>query len=427
MSFNASVRRVGARKAAFPINWDAARDHGVPSRLVFTGPANRYMQDANGTFQSYASNVPRVGYVYSGGVFVRAWLLESGRTNSALGSNLFADETYWLGSGDFTVAGVTSCIAGQTAWSHTNKGLLALRARSQDIGTFVSGQTDCASWIVGRPASNAADTTIIGIYDVTVGAFVAQATITWATLNISIDAGSGTCGLITIGPGRYLIYITATGTASGTGAAGHSRRICLYPSGNTVNTQALTVHHGQLETATTYPSSPIITTTAAVSRSAETAYLPFPMPPQAMSAYAKFVEAGTIAQASARVFQLSDGSNDNPRFVLSQSAGQYSASLWNGASSISSTASASPILGDSVELHATLTAGGTLRLGQALNGGAEVLGSAPAALALPAGWSAPPLLILNASNTSAGNDGGIALQRLVLGRGFLSMADLRAA
>lgn len=364
------------------------------------------------------------------GLFERTLLLEGARTNSAIGSNLFADSTYWNASADWTIAAAVSCIAGQTAWLSTNNGGATARQRNQTVGVFVSGQTDCSAFIVERPLLNPADTTDLAILDVQAAALVHQVTITWASLTIIDAAGSGGSGIIPLGPGPnggalYMVYITGTGTASGTGAAGNTRRAFIYPSGTTLNTKALILHHAQFEANAAFPSSPIVTTTVPVTRSTDSLSFPFADAPEALTVYSRHIERGTVlANLSLRLWQL--GGLAGERLLLFGSTGnKYYLMHGTAATTITTNAALpTPNFGDLVELRALMFADGSVQLGQSLNGGAEVVTPQTAALAFAGAWGSPTFSLGSASGVTSA--GFAAFQALKIQRGIMTMDQMRA-
>src|SRR5690606_24562614 len=114
----------------------------------------------------------------------------------------------------------------------------------------------------------------------------------------TVVAGSGTARatrLASSGPNGgpvYLIMVTGTGTA------GNQRRIVVYPSGTTQNTQTAIIHHVQHEVGAV-ATSPIVTMTAPVTRAADVLTFPWSHPPQAMTGYLRFVELGAVAMTGA--------------------------------------------------------------------------------------------------------------------------------
>ena len=159
---------------------------GMTTTRADASTCARY-RDQAGTWQLAAANVPRDQH-WQYGASWPTLLREGASTNSALGACSFADDTYWAGSASFTIAPATSCIAGQTAYKHTDAAGGAVR--TQDRGIFVNGQTD-TEWFCLEDTGDGNAASDITIYDATVGAALYTARVTWATKTIATTAGTG--------------------------------------------------------------------------------------------------------------------------------------------------------------------------------------------------------------------------------------------
>ncbi|HVX39603.1 MAG TPA: hypothetical protein VHB25_08520 [Gemmatimonadaceae bacterium] len=410
------------------VDWVADAVH-TPAGLSFTGGAGRLAQDAAGIFQAFGTNVPRItsSYVFDPNTltYVPAWLLECiTRTNSALGSCAFADGTYWGGAAAFTITAAPSCIAGQSAYLHTgNGGIGTNQIRTQSIGTFVSGQTDCRSVILQKPASNASAVSDIGIYDTTASAFVYLVRFTWSTKTFSLLSGTGTAGYIDLGNGYIRVWITATGTAAGTGANGHGRAAYLYPNGQSGSpTTGMIVVHEQFEANAAFPSSPIITTSATVTRSAETASAPFVGVPQVMTAY---VRGKQISNSQSNTGLLDVGGyngSTHESLVLFQTATNLSTDHFAPGAGEVAAGVAKPIDGADFEMRALLNTDGSVTTGLAINGGVEAMSATSAAAALTGTFGAPQITFGKYAATSAGI---WALRAIKVARGVQTLAQMR--
>lgn len=356
-------------------------------------------RDINGIWQSAAVDTPRNWhYHYDGTKNVVTLLREGAGTNSALGSCSFGDGTYWDNAAPHTLAAATSCIAGQTATKNTNISVAAA-SRSQTIGTFVNAQTDCVSVILENVD---ATTTRIGIRDATAAAYVHSVDLTWATLATATVTGSGTSGAIDLGTGPnggrlVRFWLTATGTAAGTGAAGNSRQVRMFPTGIGADTLATILHHAQFEAATSYPSSPIVTVAGAVTRAADLISTPWTRNPEAGTLY---VDAYDLTTGTSKyLLTLANSGGAVPRFFLYRNTTPYRALVEMAAGTSISNSAASPAFGDRTEsriIHAVSGGNITAALGLAINGGAEAVAAAGTARALDAAWSAPTRLYIGA-------------------------------
>lgn len=242
----------------------AGLDSVAALRGTFTRASTATYLDAAGVVQTAGAGVLRDAH-YLGGV--RHTLLEGARSNALLASSTIDTASApWTSPGDFTITPAASCIAGQTAYQHRNLGTLGSRARTQIVGTFTT-QADCL-WMIAENV-DAASTTI-GIRDTTAGAFVAQLVFTWATNSTGISgyASDVVGGALALPNNRWLLWV------SGTGTAGNTRGAWLYPTSTSTNTQAVVLHHAQLEPGAAAPGSVIVTTAAPVARAADAIALP---------------------------------------------------------------------------------------------------------------------------------------------------------
>ncbi len=324
------------------------------------------------------------------GRYVRTVLLEPSATNLLLHScDLSASQAVWGGASDFAISAATSIFAGQTAWRHTNLGTLASRSRSQVIGQF-SGQAETLSAIVENV--NAVTTSVL-IFDVTAGASVCRCDLTWASGAVAIGTGTGTVRarrLANAGPNGgpvYRIIVTVTGTA------GNQRRVHIYPSGVTQNTQVAIIHHVQHETGPV-ATSPIVTTTAAVTRAADVLTFPWGHSPGPYTIYLRFIEVGSTVPSGASRVLLQIGTAGSPtRLWIGQgSTGSVYLAALDGATGSASTAlSTGPAIGDLVELLCRLYSDGSVQIEQSINGGAPTASARSSAVGLTAAWSNPVL------------------------------------
>lgn len=218
--------------------------------------------DWNGRLYTPVHSHPRWDVPVVGGE--SGLLLEYARTNLALNSSAIDSGATWTGAADFTIASAASVLAGQTAYKHTNRNLSGSKSRTQTIGVF-SATGDTVYFIVENV--NAA-TTSVGLYNSTTLAWVVLAQFTWETATLVVNSGSGSVfvrKLSDAGPNGGEVYLLGV---SAVGTAGNTRRVYCYPSGTAQNGLAVILHHGQME-AGLYPSSPISTSGASVTRSTD--------------------------------------------------------------------------------------------------------------------------------------------------------------
>jgi hypothetical protein len=407
MSVLGGVNRISPRQLLF--DW-RAEDRSLNPRtgqvLPFTRASLGAVLDQNGVYSIVPNNAPRLGIV--GGNF--GLLLEGGRTESALGSNSFANGAYWAGDTDFTIATATSCIAGQVASKHTNNNVSAFRARGQSIGTFVNGQTDCFYVILEN--TNAV-TTAIGIFDSTASAQVHLVDFTWSTKTVATTAGSGTKGVVALGNGRYLVWITATGTAAGTGQAGHTRTALCYVTGGTQNGFTTTLHHAQFEANASYPTTPIVTVGSTLARSTDVMFGAFLAAIQAVTVYDNFVWLGGTMF---KQWRYGTGSAYLQWAVMN---GTQTLTHYDGSTTANASRAVALTAGDLVELRGVTGATGTMQLNIATNSGAESSSAPSAALAYVAAAGSPQI------DFAAGSDFSIVQKALRIATGSQSLASMQ--
>ena len=365
------------------------RPHWYGGAFSRTSAATTIGRD--GLVTPVASGIPRIAWMDLDGDGVRetpTLRLEPSRTNLLLqSSNVGPDNSPWAGATEFSsVTPAASIFQGQTAWRHTNGGAAGSRSRRQSAGQFGSGQQTV--YVVAENVN--ASQTALNIRDATAGVNVCIGQLSWATGGANVQLGTGTVRaekLADAGPNGgpvYLLAVTATGTP------GNDRQILLYPTGTSQNTDTAIIHHVQLEEQP-FHTSPIVTTTAPVTRAADA--LSFPLPaslsrPVPMTVYLRFVERGAAFAVgfSGDILEIGDV-GAVPLFGVDNAAtaGIYRV-LYSIASGVNSTSEA-PIavaIGDVVELAAVLTAAGAARIRIARNGGAEQAGPLGPALGLAA-------------------------------------------
>ena len=207
--------------------------------------------------------------------------------------------------------------------------------------------------------------------------------------------------------------------------AGHTRQPNIYPAGTVdVTSKTCIVHHAQLELNSAFPSSVIVTTTVAVTRSADALPYVYNAAPQAGTWYTKLVEGVPItSSANERVWAVGNGAG--ARLEVYRTATGYTALLHNGTSSVTSAVAITPTIGNTVELRLSVSITGVLTLYCSVNGAAEVAGVASGALTLPSAYAAL-VLTLNADG-ALGNLGYGAYQALRQSSAIQSLAQMQGA
>ncbi|HEX6940212.1 MAG TPA: hypothetical protein VF158_12430, partial [Longimicrobiales bacterium] len=381
--------------------------------------------DRHGVLQTAAPGALRDdAWLYEShtGLYRRCTLLEGARTNVLWDSSNFAAGSAWTGEASFTLEPVASLISGQTAYKHTNDGLVSSRNRAQTRGVL-TGQPETFYLVIENVD---AASTGWGIFDATASAFVARGSFTWATETAQVIEGTGpvrTMKIADAGPNGGVVYLLAV---TGTGTAGDDRLLIVYPTGTGTNTESAIIHHAQYEEAYV-PSSPIVTPSAAgATRAGDSFVEAFAYAPQEMTLYFKFFELGTAILADgARIFNVGSAAGSAPRLYLDvTSAGRYRLFHHQDVGTRSSEMGTSTSFGQTVELRAVLYRDGSVQLHQSINGAAETSAPRTAALALPAAWSDTALWVNSVGTTRHGLMG---LRSYGVSPGTLTLAQCRAA
>lgn len=227
----------------------------------YSAPSTKYILNKQRFFE--ASNALSQSYYYDNTLL--GILAEGARTNlapmSANFNNILASPS-WLGITGFSaITPVKSIFQGELAYRHTADGS-ANRNRNQQV-TLANSTNYNVSFLVENVN---AVTTQFGLFDETSQDWQGLGTYTWATNLISTASGTLVNSNVEnfgVGPnGGKLVRISLTTTSDAINTA-HSIRI--YPGSAGANSFTVIIHHGQLE-AGIFPSSPIVTTTAAVAR-----------------------------------------------------------------------------------------------------------------------------------------------------------------
>jgi hypothetical protein len=442
-----SLRNPAAQPVSGTVYLDIENDGISITAPKYGGACNRptVAWQWNGSlWTSVASNIDRCQHtVFSNGSFIANTRLagEPRRTNSALFSSAMDTSANWGDAASFTIAPVASSIAGQTAYQHTGQNI-GSAGRYQAIGTFVSGQMDVAYIMI---ESGTATQTSIGVFDNTVGQFLARIQLTWNGLVVSTVSGSpAASGVIYhgIGPnGGTLVtlWLATVGTASGTGAAGNSRLIYFYPSGVPANTLSVVMHHAQMEAAVLgnqcpFPTTPIVTTNVAGTRFQEFITVPLPLgaqPAQPLTIYSNIVDQGRslINGLLGRLWGFTNFATASP-FLIHETVtpGVEIFGIQPVATFTDAFASTSQTFGNQLELRDIVFNTGALQFGYAINGGSETMSAqtAPPAAGIVVPWAADAgVQQVYIGTFGASSGGGSAFVRFILAAGAPSLNQLR--
>ena len=170
-------------------------------------------------------------------------------------------------------------------------------------------------------------------------------------------------------------------------------------------------------------SSYIPTGGATATRNADVLPLPFPARPQAMTAYFRLIEMGSLLGSIAYLFQISDASNSDPTLQMFANTGVYQAQHTNGNTNVIVTLATAPDVGDETELVLQVNADGSLKLIQSINGEATTETATSGALVFALAWSGQ---ILHVGTRGSGVQGiQTGFRNMVFHRGVQSLATMR--
>jgi hypothetical protein len=373
--------------------------------------------DSAGIVQTVAANVPRYLH-YPTAALGPALLLEGSRTNLTIGSSAFTDGTKWSTTrATFSLSGVApdgtvngaGLLTEDGTAANTHLGLTF--ANTTVVNTLVYTTTIFAkaggrSWFQLQEGQG-----------VTAAAYFNLGTGTLGTVS---GTGSPTASIAPVGNGWYRCRLTWT--ASGTAA-----RIRVFlangDGGSSYDgdgTSGVYFWGGQMELGA-FPSSYIPTTSAAVTRAADSLSFAFPYAPQAMTVYADFVELGTVLGTNtAGLFDI--GNSTDAALFLSNSGGNVYRAWNRRGSDTTATLVAAPTYGQRNELRVALAADGSMTLGQSINSAAESTATA-GANALASAWN---IATIQVGQRGTGTVGFLALRKIVVAAGVQSLATMRA-
>ena len=365
--------------------------------------------DANGLVRTVPANVLRDRH-YVGGV--RTTLLEGARTNLCLRSQDFSVAGVWVPIGTPQLG--TPLALGDLSLDFVgDDDAAAFEGYYQTIGLTGNAVKGLSFFAKEGTAPNAAGFSVI-FEDFTAGADRLRATITWASGVPTVTMVTGSIVATTaVGNGVYRFLFTTTAAT-----AAHTHRLDVYAvAGAAAAVGNVYIGGVQVEDAA-FPSSYIKTTAAAVTRAADALSFPFAAVPQAMTLHAWFVEGGSAAAISQGIFGIGEGIDaglyiTTPPYQLAHER----------AGSVISVAGAVPAVGDTVELRSILYADGSVQLGQAINGAAEVVAAQSAANTLATAWHTLTMWLGDIDGT---HPSFTALRSLKVAPGVRTLAQMRA-
>lgn len=232
--------------------------------VTFTRASTALHWARDGILRPVAIGEPRLEYDRATGRAL-GLRVDPASTNRVLHSANISNAV-WAGTTSFVLTPVASVIEGQTAYRAQNNGGSGFRNFTQPLGA-ATGNIETASFLI---ETGTAPSGRFGIRDLTVGEFIYAVNVDYTTLAVTPSAGTGYASARSLGTGPNggkLIEITISGTT----VAGNTVGLLFYPTGTSVNTDDAIIHHVQHENLPN-ATSPILTTTAAVTRAAETAF-----------------------------------------------------------------------------------------------------------------------------------------------------------
>jgi hypothetical protein len=274
----------------------------------------------------------------------------------------------------------------------------------------------------------------IVLFDTTATASRGGVTVTWTAGVATVVALGGATllwsrqiGVTLDGRRVYEAAFKPTGTLS---TNNHAVRVT--PAVTGAQTGDCYIGYAHVEDVTTFPLPMVVHPgTGSAAYVAETWSLPFGAPPQAMTFYLDFIEAGTrYSAAGVRLLSLGNSTPGTPELKLeTDGAGAYRLTHHNGTSPVSAAAGASggsaiPNVGQRVQLYATMSATGAVSIQQSIAGAAWSPVVTSGALALAAAWATPTALHLGHSYT---NRQALRLIEVKVGIGALGLARMVGA
>jgi hypothetical protein len=265
---------------------------------------------------------------------------------------------------------------------------------------------------------------LLVLVDTTTGTARLKGQIAWSGGVPTVTMATGTyLGKELTVDGVYRLYFIADAIT-----AAHTHSLRFYPASNNADLVTLTgtVYAGGMQPEnSTYPTSYKKTTSATVARDADLWSFPFEFAPQALTAYIRFRERGSIdSGANARILHIGKSDDTASRLVVFQNIGVYRVFQETSAGQVASALGAPSVWGDDVELRVILNADGSVQIGQSLNAGAEIIGALSAALTLSSSWSGTKLWI-GQINGAGGSTLPVQIVRIAVGT--KTMAEMRTA
>lgn len=395
-----------------------------PLTATFTRASTAWYFNQSGYYAQAAINELRDRH-YVGGQ--RTTLLEETSTNE-IHNSCDISQAGWGQQGTLSLSAATPLLTGQTAKLFTNGGVTGSTSIFQTAGTWSGANGDTFYAILENVS---ALTTRLLLYDNTTSTQVYQVEFTWATGGIASILGTGTMLAQKIsdrGPNGGAVYLLAISTVGP--VAGNARRGYIYPTGVSVNTNAVVVHHVQMESNTLAPSSPIPTVNGSVTRSADSLSYPFTTwAPQGLWFYVKFIE-GSVGLSTPNAGKMTIGGSGSVSYQVIDVAHQVQYRIQNQGptSNSNSTMTVTPVNGDTIEILGVVFADGSTQVFISKNGAADIVGTHTGAFYSGSAWYVNTLYLGQRGTPSGGRSHmGLIKAKVGIGAGVLSLDAARAA
>ena len=333
-------------------------------------------------------------------------------------------------SGTTITSNVSDPAGGTGAYTITGATGGASRGRNAGINAFSDTGIKSAVFVIKEGTMPSSGNQMLGLEDSDASAWRLRLTITgWVAGKPTITATTGThLGSRYIGNGFWAVYGNTTSCTHESGGSAVAHRVYVYSNESSVTCSgaacpAITVYRVNVYNDTS-PRYSIVSQSGTPQD--ETLYADFVAPPQAMTVYAKFQDAGSLKLAATQGILHIGGTSasSGSRLQLEVPSGtEYKLGYAVGSSGVESKLTSAAVWSSEVELRGVLSATGTVQLGQSIDGGAETLATESSAVALPTSWESPRIYI-----GSHGTDryGAGVYQAIKVARGEKTMAQMRA-
>lgn len=349
-------------------------------------------------------------YDRASGMYVRTLLLEGAKTNLIAQPEAFDDAAWFPRNLVITPDTIPAPLEGRLACTFTDNSTDA----AHDLYDFITLPMGVAAGYTFYAKHGSGIFPVITIYTAT-GILTAIFNTTTGTVDQFADTGTAAfvvdpwmeplaggwyrCNVWGSVPEADPLVLLSSAPAASGNTLGATGEVAYIGTGKTM-------HIFGCNAATGSPTSYM----PGAFRIADSLTFPIDFGPRALTAYVRGIERGTIAHNSSGHFTLGSDAYQSELVSTLATDGAYFAAHFNG-SFPESGISPGPEIGDAVELRVFLAEDGSVQLGQSINGAAEVVQVASAALAFDADWDARLLRI-----NKAAEDGYFAFRDIIIAR-----------